>query len=198
MSVRARRAGADDQRERVMEAAMLEIVERGLDAVSMRDIARRAGMSPGHILYYFGSKDVLLLEVLRWSEADLSRSRRVALASTRGRDGAIRRFCELYLPADQHDPRWHLWIQLQARPPRDEASLDVLLDLLQGWIVDLTAIVGERSLAERACSLMDGLAMEMLLGLPGRTRARALRISQDAIRRELEGSGDERTTRRAG
>ena len=46
---------------------MYAIVDQGLDDVSMRDIARRAGMSPGHILYYFASKDALLLAVLQWS-----------------------------------------------------------------------------------------------------------------------------------
>ena len=181
MSARAHRAGAEDQRERVMEAAMLEIVQGGLDGVSMRDIARRAGMSPGHILYYFGSKDVLLLEVLRWSEADLARRRGRSLAAAPGRDGAIRRFCQAYLPGDARDPRWHLWVQMYARAPRDEATQAVLLDLLQVWIADLTAIVGDQELAETACSLMDGLALDILLGLPGRTRARALRIAQGLL-----------------
>ncbi|MFE3074405.1 TetR family transcriptional regulator [Streptomyces sp. NPDC059247] len=37
----------------------------------MSDIAARAGMSTGHILYPFGRKDRLLLEVPAWSQADL-------------------------------------------------------------------------------------------------------------------------------
>ncbi len=187
MIVRTHRASAEDQRERAMEAAMLEIVDQGLESVSMRDIARRAGMSPGHILYYFGSKDVLLLEVLRWSENDLTRRRRASLASARGRKTAIRRFCEAYLPQDAHDPRWHLWLQMYARAPRDDATLTVLLDLLQAWVADLSVIVGDRALAETACSFMDGLALDILLELPGRTRARALRVTQALIRRGVEG-----------
>jgi len=79
---------------------MYAIVDQGLDDVRMRDIARRAGMSPGHILYYFASKDALLLEVLRWSEEDLAARRREILAKTRTRDRAIQRFCECYLPED--------------------------------------------------------------------------------------------------
>ena len=144
-------------------------------------------MSPGHILYYFGSKDVLLMEVLRWSESDLARRRRRSLAASRGREAAIRSFCELYLPTGPQDPRWHLWLQMHVRRPSDETALAMLLDLLQAWIVDLTTIVGDQALAERACSLMDGLALDILLDLPGRNRARASRISVDMIRRELEG-----------
>lgn len=187
MSARAHRDGADDRRTQVMAAAMLEIVKRGLDATSIRDIAARAGMSPGHVLYYFGSKDALLLEVLRWSEEDLAAQRRAALASIRGRDRAVRRFCELYLPEGAGDPRWQLWILLHARPPSDEPSRAVLLGLLQGWIDDLAAIVGDVTLAERTCSLMDGLALDLLLGLPGRTRARALRIVTQAMAHGMAG-----------
>ena len=156
---------------------MYAIAEQGLEAVSMRDIAARARMSPGHILYYFGSKDALLLEVLRWSEADLAERRRASLAQVRGRDRKQRRFCELYLPEGARDPRWNLWAQIYARPPQDAGALNALLDMAQGWISDLTEIVGDSAFAERHCALMDGLAMDVLLGAPGRTRARALRIA---------------------
>lgn len=57
----------------------------------------------------------------------------------------------------------------------------VLLEMLQGWVDDLTPIVANAASAERACSLMDGLALDVLLGLPGRTRARALRIATKAM-----------------
>jgi len=189
MIAREHRAGADDRRAKVLGSAMHEIAQRGLDAVSMRDIAARAGMSPGHVLYYFESKDALLLAVLRWSEADLAVKRRASLERTRTPKGAIRRFCEWYLPDDASDPRWHLWIQMHARPPRDESSRLALLELLQVWIDDLTLIVGDPDLAERSCALMDGLALDILLDLPGRTRDRALRIAVGALRAELRKVG---------
>lgn len=162
------------------------IAERGLGATNMRQVASRAGMSPGHILYYFGSKDALLLEVLKWSEADLADKRRTSLARARGQDGKLRRFSEMYLPAAAHDPRWNLWAQILADPPREAVALDAILEMEQSWIEDLTAIVGDAEVAERFCALMDGLALDILLGLPGRTRSRALRIISEAMRRELE------------
>jgi hypothetical protein len=80
-------------------------------------------------------------------------------------------------------------MQMYAHPPTDDASRAVLLELLQAWIQDLVAVVGDRALAERACSLMDGLALDILIGLPGRTPARALRIARDSIRWEVERTG---------
>lgn len=47
---------------------MTAIAEDGLAALTMSALAKRLGTSGGHILYYFGSKDRLLLEVLGWSE----------------------------------------------------------------------------------------------------------------------------------
>ena len=142
-------------------------------------------MSPGHILYYFESKDALLLAVLSWSEADLAVRRHASLEKIHGRDRAIRRFCEWYLPENSQDPRWQLWIQMHVRPPRDETSRGALLEMIESWIGDLTAIIDDAALAERVCSLMDGLAMDILLELPGRTRARALRIATEALLADL-------------
>jgi hypothetical protein len=82
---------------------------------------------------------------------------------------------------------------MHARPIRDAASRDLLLALLQTWIDDLTVIIGDAAAAERSCSLMDGLALDILLELPGRTRSRALRIAADVLREELERGGVERS-----
>ncbi|HET7928729.1 MAG TPA: helix-turn-helix domain-containing protein, partial [Actinomycetota bacterium] len=63
-----RREERQKRREAVLQAALDVIVDRGLANTRMSDIAERAGMSAGHILYYFESKDDLLMELLRWSE----------------------------------------------------------------------------------------------------------------------------------
>src|SRR5215469_3673959 len=69
---RKRQPSGDEARVRAMRAAMGAIAEMGAAKVRMADIAERAGMSTGHILYHFGKKDRLLLEVLVWSESDLT------------------------------------------------------------------------------------------------------------------------------
>ena len=181
MNQRARRAGAVDRRSQALEAAMYAIAEKGLDATSMRDIAARADMSPGHILYYFRSKDLLLLEVLRWSEDDLATRRRASLARVRGGERKLARFCEWYLPDGAADPRWNLWAQILARPPKDPEALESVVEMERAWVDDLVAIIGDVGRAERLCALMDGLAMNVMLAPPGRVRAWALRMVREAI-----------------
>ena len=53
-----RRPGADavDLRERLLDAALACFVAQGIGATSLRDIARRAGVTPALLHYYFGDK----------------------------------------------------------------------------------------------------------------------------------------------
>ncbi len=52
-------------RDRVIEAAVACILERGFYRASSNEITRRAGVSWGVIQYYFGSREALMLAVLQ-------------------------------------------------------------------------------------------------------------------------------------
>lgn len=55
---------ATDLRHRILVAARREFDKRGVDAVSLRTIARKAGTTIGMIYYYFPTKDELFLAVI--------------------------------------------------------------------------------------------------------------------------------------
>jgi AcrR family transcriptional regulator len=171
-----------DQRRRVLLAAVDAFAERGAQGVRLKDISERVGMSPGHILYYFGRKDRVLLETLRWSESELAEQRRAELARHRSPWRAIERFVDLYLPVSASDPRWNLWAQVSAQPPGDVEGQAQIAELEQGWIADLSAWV-ERGVqsedfaaldgrevgafALRWVLLMNGIAEQVRLEVPG-------------------------------
>lgn len=50
---RGRRAGGEDTRTAIVEAARAEFFERGYAAASMRAVARRAGVDPALVRYWF-------------------------------------------------------------------------------------------------------------------------------------------------
>lgn len=54
------------RREHVIAAAYEIAATEGLRAVTIRDVAARAGMSTGLVLFHFKSKDQLVLELVDW------------------------------------------------------------------------------------------------------------------------------------
>lgn len=54
------------RREQVIGAAYELATELGLRAITIRDVAARAGMSTGLVLFHFKSKEQLVLELLDW------------------------------------------------------------------------------------------------------------------------------------
>src|SRR5215471_21630371 len=97
-------------RDRVLKAALDLIIEAGIDQVRLAEIARRAGMSSGQVMYYFTSKEHILLETLAFQEHQDTMRRQAALAKVTGAWRQLERFIELYVPGTPPDPSWILWM----------------------------------------------------------------------------------------
>ncbi|MFF5713237.1 TetR/AcrR family transcriptional regulator [Streptomyces sp. NPDC012756] len=195
MAGTARRRDGNVTQERMLEEAMAAIAEDGLASLTMSALAERLGTSGGHILYYFGSKDLLLLAALRWSEAALAEERRALLARRITAERKLDLFLRLYLPRGPRDPRWTLWIELWARTPGNPALREAQAELDAGWQEDLEALLtagaargrfapldaGAR--ASELLALLDGLSTRVVLGQePGRDPRPALEIARSAAR----------------
>src|SRR5438309_920357 len=190
---------ADQQRRRVLEAAIAAIADVGVDGLRMSDISQRAGMTPGHILYYFGRKESILIETLRWSEHDLAEKRRRALDRERGPRERLRRFVDHYLPHGTADPRWNLWLQVGIHPPTDDETLELFESLIELWRDDLIELardgirdgifvepqLGLPQSARRGLWFLDGLARSILSGSPRVGRADAVDIGTSELERPL-------------
>ncbi|MCQ4084943.1 TetR family transcriptional regulator [Streptomyces sp. RB6PN25] len=174
-------------REQVMAAAMAAIAEHGLADLTIAGLGREVGMSSGHVLYYFGSKDELLLQTLEWSEEQLGVQRRSALSRAAGARERLDAFIDLYLPAGRRDPRWALWAEIWNRSQPGEDALRRQLELELVWHRDLVALVAEgisrgefrpvdaERFAVRLRALLDGFGTHLVVGLPGSDRAEVLR-----------------------
>jgi AcrR family transcriptional regulator len=189
---------ADQRRARVLEATIAAIADVGVDALRMTDISERAGMTPGHILYYFGNKDRILIETLRWSEHDLAESRRSAPARRDPRR-RLRDLVDDYLPQGTADARWNLWMQVGIHPPSDDETRELLEQLTDLWREDLIGVVrdgidkgvfadpspGLEEFARRGLWFLDGLSMSLLNGSPRLSREDAVDIGLAELERPL-------------
>ena len=166
----------------------------------MSDISKRAGMTPGHILYYFGRKERILIETLRWSEHDLADRRRPRLGDLEDPHARLRALVDLYLPQGPADARWNLWLQVGVHPPSDEETLEQLEVLLDLWIDDVVAALQDvatppevdlTQVARRGLWFLDGLSLSLLSGSPRLSRPEAIEIGTEELTRALPTPGSE-------
>ncbi|MFD3699284.1 TetR/AcrR family transcriptional regulator [Streptomyces sp. NPDC058646] len=192
MAGTARRRDGQIAQERMLEEAMAAIAEDGLASLTMSALAERLGTSGGHILYYFGSKDRLLLEALRWSEARLSAERAELMGRRVTAQRKLALFVELYLPHGPRDPRWTLWIELWARTASNEPLRAAQQEIDAGWQRDLEALLVKGvdqgrfaamdvpGRASELLALLDGLSTRVVLGQRGADRSAALERARSA------------------
>ncbi|NUR88831.1 MAG: TetR family transcriptional regulator [Nonomuraea sp.] len=187
-----RRKRLEQPREVVLQAALDAIAESGLDAMTMAALGKRLGISGGHILYYFGSKDRLLVETLRWSEDLLGARRTELLARDAPAAERLADYIDLYLPTGRADPRWTIWLAVYGRSLGDPDVLQAGTDLERVWAADLRTLLdsgaaaGEwppiasepgRDFITRLHGLLDGFALQIVIGTPGVDRAQRLRLA---------------------
>ena len=56
------------RRRAMLEVAAEVIGERGFGDTRIADVAKRAGTSTGLVIYYFGTRDRLLVDAMRYAE----------------------------------------------------------------------------------------------------------------------------------
>lgn len=178
------------------------ITEKGIDRVRLEEIARRAGMSSGQVMYYFTTKEHILLETLAWQEHKDAGQRRAILPAIAGAWRRLERFVDLYLPSGPADPAWILWTEAWARAPHDARVSEFLDELSRPWGEDLAEIVrhgiqdgafaphgqpGDFTICFRA--LLDGLAIFNLHQQPGLPRERLIELAMNTARAQLTPAG---------
>jgi AcrR family transcriptional regulator len=185
-------------RDRILQAALDLITEAGIDQVRLAEIARRAGMSSGQVMYYFTSKEHILLETLAWRDGqDISRAR-ATLAQVTGAWERLEEFIGLFLPASPADPSWILWMEVWARAPHNQQVSQRLEELLRPWRDELAAVVDhgvrDGSFAPpaaiddftlRFAAMLDGLAILHLRQMHQPSRARLIDLAMTTARSEL-------------
>ena len=186
-------------RDRVLQAAVELITEAGIDRVRVAEIARRAGMSSGQVMYYFTSKEHILLEALAWQDYQDIKRARAALAKITGAWRQLERYIGFYLPTSPADPAWILWIEAWARAPHSRQVSLFLEELYALWLDELAAIVA-RGVEEgafvppaniddftlRFASMLDGFAILRLRHMHQPSRKRLIGLAMTTARAELE------------
>ena len=192
-----------DRRQEILEAASRVITERGMAETRIQDIAEVCGVSPGLILYYFESKDRLLVEALTLANdrfyLEMSREMR-KMPSAKER---LQRMIELSVPGLLPEytllDEWALWLEIWVRALRDPQMASERESLERRWIQSLAEVIrygrqtGEfaadgldtEDIALELGTMMDGMAIQVLLGDPSVTPERMHKLSMEVAARLL-------------
>jgi AcrR family transcriptional regulator len=203
-------AVADVRRDQMLAAASTLIAERGFSDTRIADVAKRVGASPALVIYYFGTKDSLLTEALRWSERSFYAAAEEMLKSTEKLRDRLEVLLDWNLVADKQQDvagDWGLWFDLWAQAFRhpevkkDRADLDAQWRALIARIVQDGIDHGEiqkvdvHEFAVMWSSLLDGLVIQVSLDDPVVTPPLARRIALELADKELGlGAGRPRRT----
>lgn len=187
----------DERRARVLDAALEVIAERGLSETRMSDISQRAGMSAGHVLYYFRTKDLVLMEALRRVEERMHDEAAVELAALAPGPDRLRRLFELNVPDGVADPGWTLWLEAWTLAPHDETIRSLIAELEARWVRLLADVVhsgveagaftcrDEEATVRRLYAAMNGLSIQVVTAAGGLDRASALKALTGLAASEL-------------
>jgi AcrR family transcriptional regulator len=193
----------EGRRIQMLRAAAELICERGFSETRIADVAKRAGVSSALVIYYFGTRDRLLVDALRHSEESFYEAAEKMLAevsSLRERLSLLIRWT--CVPegqgADEIPGAWGLWFDLWAQAFRHDEVKAGRIELDARWrrmIVDalkvadsdeLSSKVDARMFALEFSALLDGLSIQVALEDPEVDSEVAYQVAMRFAERELD------------
>jgi len=176
VEIAGRTARGDARRRQILDGALAAIREQALADVQLASIAAHAGLKPNHVLYYFSSREDVLMATAAHAEDQLAEGRSERLRQIPAPEERLRAYITAYLPKDRNDPVWKLWMEAWLRFSSRDGFAQIGWEAQLGWRSDLieTALhaMGSRAptddemtaLARRFTFLLDGIALHVLAG----------------------------------
>jgi len=175
-AARRRSPRGDARRRQIVEGTLEAIRAQPVADVPLAAIAAHIGLAPNHVLYYFPSRDAVLIAAVEHGENALAEGRSERLRAVADPQQRLAAYVLEYLPDDQHDPVWKLWIEGWARSTSREEFGEVGWEANLRWRADLEAALEHAvaagavltadvtTVARRVNILLDGIAIHVLAG----------------------------------
>ncbi len=195
------------RRVQMLRAAAELICERGFSETRISDVAKRAGVSSALVIYYFGTRDRLLVDALRFSEESFYEAAERMLAevsSLRERISLLIQWTCVPTGDDEIPGAWGLWFDLlvqafrhdevrAGRVERDARWRRMIIDAVESG--KLEAKVDPSMFALEFSALLDGLSIQVALEDPEVDAKVAYDIAMRFAERELNLPPDNRRSR---
>jgi len=185
------------RRVQMLRAAAELVCERGFSETRISDVAKRAGVSSALVIYYFGTRDRLLVDALRYSEESGYEAAQRMLAeipSLHERLSLLIKWTCVPEAENEIPGAWGLWFDLWAQAFRHDEVKAGRVELDARWrrmiadaveSADLDTEVDARMFALEFSALLDGLSIQVALEDPEVDAKVAYDIAMRFAEREL-------------
>ena len=202
--------GTEARRRAMLEAAAELISERGFGETRIADVAKRAGASSALVIYYFGTRDRLLVDALRFSEESFYDAASTLLTEEpdfRNRLSLLVEWSCVPQNEGEISGAWGLWLDLWATAFRHPEVREARVELDGRWrdLIERVVRAGQedgvigdldvRRFALTYSVLLDGLATQVALDDEEITSDVAYDLAMEYAEQRL---GIERLPRRSG
>ena len=149
-----------DERERLLAATVEHAKANGIGDLSLRQLAAALGTSHRMLVYYFGSKDELFVEVTKAVEREQRASLATVMEGTEDLAAMWRRLTDPSLW-----PQERLFFELYAQALQGKTATDFLTGVVDDWLEPLAALA-ERDGVPKAKARADArLSLAVTRGL---------------------------------
>jgi AcrR family transcriptional regulator len=187
----------EPRRIEMLRAAAELICERGFGDTRIADVAKRAGVSSALVIYYFGTRDRLLVDALRHSEEsgyEAMEQKLAEIPSLRERLSLLIKWTCVPEADNEIPGAWGLWFDLWAQAFRHDEVKAARVELDARWrtmIADAVKSaaadidVDVRTFALEFSALLDGLSIQVALEDPEVDSTVAYDVAMRFVEREL-------------
>ncbi len=134
MATTTQRRSAEERREEILGAALVEFAAHGFDGGSTEAIARAVGISQPYVFRLFGTKKELFIATIERCMSGTLEMFRTAAAGSRGEE-ALQAIGEAYVERLATDPTY-LHAQMQAYAASDDAEIREVVRKGYGELVE--------------------------------------------------------------
>jgi AcrR family transcriptional regulator len=196
------------RRVQMLRAAAELVCERGFSETRISDVAKRAGVSSALVIYYFGTRDRLLVDALRYSEESGYEAAERMLAeipSLHERLSLLIKWTCVPEAENEIPGAWGLWFDLWAQAFRHDEVKAGRVELDARWrrmiaaaveSADLDTEVDAKMFALEFSALLDGLSIQVALEDPEVDSKVAYDIAMRFAERELNLRADTKSAKR--
>ena len=166
------------RRQRILDAAVQVLKDKGFAGTRVADIATAAGTSPALVVYHFRTLDGVLAAALASVEDAFYDELARSIPPDTGAVQRLRLLGELGSDTEPGTRDWSLWMEIWVRALRDDQIQELRRALDGRWretvraTIDLGVSEGAftcpdpAAAATRLAALMDGLGVQVALGDP--------------------------------